>query len=242
MIYLDHPTRIAASLLACLMLFDAGHAHSQTISQKQINASYVWKPSQDAAQALKKALSNGNGTQEALLRIMRNAGASDESLSFAASFSEAAAYLSAIEPPNPGGFTVGTVTYPFRTAATKTYVILNGRPRMIDVTNREFLNGLDTTLSNAFTVLWGSAAKAECLWNEPRSYNIQPGMYRNAESNDVEVAYPIKNRGNGKVIGFAYVVFQFAGRGWEFSDTQLEMITDAANNYLWPNAASGGHR
>lgn len=239
MICLSHRTRFAAGLfVACSVLLSASGAYGESNAQKRIDASYVWRPTREALLALKEAMSMGNVTKQALLKIMQNDNASGASLAFAGSFSSEAAYLGAIDLPDPGGFTVGKVIYPFRKNAAKTYVILNGQPRIIDVTNPKFLNHIDIALSKAFKALWGSTMKAECLWSEPRDYNLQPGMYRNVESNDVQVAYPIKDLGNGKVIGFAYVVFQFAGRRWGFSDTRLDMITDAANNYLWPSVES----
>lgn len=227
MIYLSHCARIATSLwVACSMLFGAGFAQNRPIPQKRIDASYIWKPSREAAQALNEAFSNGNGTKQTLLRIMRNDRASDESLSFAASFSTEAAYLSANERYSTDGFSVGDVTYPFRKTQTRTYVILNGRPRIIDVADQKFLSRINISFSKDLKSLSGSSTRAECVWSEPQGYNVQPGMYENAEITEVEVKYPIKNLENEKVIGFAYVVFQF-GDNWTLVNTELEMITDA---------------
>lgn len=232
-------TRLAVIMLAVAPLLIAADGRQSNVHLRKTNAiRSVWKPSQVATRELRRAMSAGDGTKHVLLEIMKKDHASKESLSFAASFSSEAAYMSAIEDPiaiPSDGFTVGTVAYPFRKAATRTYVILNGKPRIIDVTDRRFLRHINVASSKDFKDLWGSSIQSRCLWSEPQGYNIQPGEHDNTQ---VEVAYPIKDLRKEQVIGFAYVVFEFSPWRRRFLGAELEMVTDVAHKYFGATAVS----
>jgi hypothetical protein len=208
------------------MLFGAAWLYSQPNAQKKIDASYVWKPSREAMIALKAEASKGDGRKAALLRIMRNDGAHEGSLIFAASFSSEAAYLSAIEPPHyRDGFTVGVVRYPFRSTASRTFVVLNGNPRIVDVSNPRLLSHIDITASADFEKFWDHSLTSRCLWNQPLMYAVQPGS-KVRDSTDVEVAFPIENIKDGAIIGTAHVIFEFSFPGRKLIGTWLDFIEE----------------
>jgi hypothetical protein len=166
---------------------------------------------------------NGRGTQQSLLEVMKKDHASDGSLSFAASFSSEAAYLGAIEPPHYfDGFTVGEVCYPFRLAGSRTFVILNGNPRIIDVSDAKFLNNIKIASSADLKTLGDSSLRIQCVWSEPQKYNIQPGAHD--DDTQVEVSYPIRDITKGDIIGTAYVAFEFSFPGRKLLGTRLDFI------------------
>jgi hypothetical protein len=201
----------------CFFLTALVNGQTKTGPNKKIDAGSVWNPSQASVRELREAASNGKGTQRSLLEIMRKGGASAQSVSFAESFSKEASYLSAIEPPHYyDGFTVGEITYPFRNAAAKTYLILNGTPRVIDVSDPKFLNHIDIASSKDFKNLWG-AMKAKCAWSDPERYDVEPGEN---DQTEVEVVYPIKDVSKGDTVGQAHVLFEFS-----FPDRRLLRTT-----------------
>jgi hypothetical protein len=176
------------ALIACAAFLIAMVGKSQTAGAK-IDSHSVWNPSATALSALTDASSGGNGTQETLLAVMKDDKASAESIQFVTTFSTEGAYLSAIDA-NPGtdGLTIGTVSYPFRTAAQKTFVILNAVPRIIDVSDQKVVRGVNIAKSKDYVKLWGAAMQAMCIWYEPQEYNVQPGKN---ETTEFEVIYPI---------------------------------------------------
>lgn len=227
MIYRSRCARVAVSLFfACSMLFGATCLYSEPNAQKEIDASWVWKPSREAMLALKEVASKGNGTKATLLKIMRSDRAHEGSLAFAASFSSEAAYLTAIEPPHyRDGFTVGEVRYPFRSTAPRTFVVLNGNPRIVDVSNPRLLSHIDITSSADFKKFSDSSLTARCFWNQPLMYAVEPGS-KVRDSTDVEVAFPIKNLKDGAIIGTAHVIFEFSFPGRKLIGTWLDFIEE----------------
>jgi len=216
--------RLAISaFVACPFLFAPIYGKSKADVQKMVDIRSVWKPSQESIRALKEAAANGKGTRQTLLEVMRNGHASTESLLFAASFSNGPAYLSAIDQSEDStGLTVGEVNYPFRPPGPKTFVILNARPRIIDVTDQELLNHMDISSSKDFKELWGSSMKAECVWSEPVEHNIQLGR---SGSTAIEVTYPIKDPTTREIIGFAHVTFDYYSTGRGLMTPALEYIS-----------------
>jgi hypothetical protein len=152
---------------------------------------------------------------------MKNDHASGESLMFAGSYLGEAAYLSAIAPPALGGFTVGEVSYPFRSSGSRTFVILNAKPRIIGVSDPRFLNKIDIVSSKDFRTLATSPLSAQCLWSEPIRYDIQPG---GEDHTDVEVIFPIKDLTKLDIVGRAHVVFEFSYPGRKLLGTSLDFI------------------
>ncbi len=196
-------------LILCAVLAVAMVGKSQTGAAK-IDSHSVWKPSETAANALNDATIAGKGTQETLLQLMKDDHAPAESVAFATSFSTEGAYLSAIDPnPDPDGLTIGTVSYPFRTAAIKTFVILNAVPKIIDVSDQKVIKGINIAKSQDYGKLFGAKTQTQCIWYEPKEYRVQPGK---DERTEFEVIYPVVNSATQKVLGYAHVSFAFAGK------------------------------
>jgi hypothetical protein len=148
-------------------------------------------------------------------------------VAFATSFSTEGAYLSAIDPnPDTDGLTIGTVSYPFRTAAVKTFAILNAVPRIIDVSDQKVIKGININKSQDYGKLFGAKTQAQCIWYEPKEYSVQPGKDARTE---FEVIYPVVNSATQKVIGFAHVTFSFVGKTRRALPPELEFLSAEKN-------------
>jgi hypothetical protein len=188
----------------------------------KVDARSVWRPSQEALRLLRENADRGEGTPASLLEIMRDAGASPESISFSASFSREAAYLASLEPPQGfDGFTVGRIVYAFRREGASGVVILNAKPRVIEVSDPQYHNRIDITSSRDFGELGIPPSRAQCAWNEPGQYFVQPGVHDRTE---VEVKFPVKELPGGSVIAEAYVIFEFSPRDRRLLRTYLDFI------------------
>lgn len=221
------------ALIVCVALAVAMVGRSQTVPLKndagaaKIDGHTVWKPSEAAVNALNDATTAGKGTQETLLQVMKEDHAPAESVAFARSFSTEGAYLSAIDPnPDTDGLTIGTVSYPFRTAAVKTFVILNAAPRIVDVSDQKVIKGINISKSPDYGKLFGTKTQAQCIWYEPKEYRVQPGK---DERTQFEVIYPVVNSATQKVIGYAHVTFSFAGKARRSLPPELEFLSVEKN-------------
>jgi hypothetical protein len=204
---------------------------TQAVAAKEIDSHSVWKPSAAASSALTDAATGGRGTQEILLQIMKDDNASLESVEFVTTFSTEGAYLSGMdssleENPATEGLTIGTVSYPFRTAAQKTFVILNAAPRIIDVSEQKVVKGINIARSKDYLRLWGATMQAMCIWYEPVEYNVKTGKN---ETTEFEVIYPVQETATQKLIGYAHVGFGFVGKTHRALPPELEFISVGKN-------------
>jgi hypothetical protein len=221
MLRLNHIAGLAVlAFVTCPLLMGEGSGQDKAHRRNWIDRRSVWTPTQRLRELLN--FPNGKRTKESLFEAMKGDRASPESISFAISFSTEAAYLSAMEAPNPSdGFTVGEVIYPFRETRARTFVILNATPRIIDVSDPRFLKNIDLASSEGFKKLWASSLRAECVWSEPQEYEIQPGAHNHTE---VLVSYPIKDVTSGNTVGTASVAFEFSYPGRKLLGTKLEYV------------------
>jgi hypothetical protein len=210
------------AFVACSLLPAAMGGKTKVDPNAPIDRRSVWRPGDKALKELKKQLLDGKGTKKSLLAIMEENETPEESLRFSWYFPTEPAYLSEIEPPRSAdGFAVGVVTFPFRSSASKTFVIFNANPKIIDVSDTTLLNNIDIASSKDFSKLGDASLKAQCVWSQPLGYDVEPGAKGGME---VEVSYPINDVKTGKSIGKAFVIFEISDPGRKFSGTRLDFI------------------
>jgi hypothetical protein len=131
------------------------------------------------------------------------------------------ACLRAIEPPHDSdGSTVGEVTQPLSSAGSKTFLILNANPSIMEISAPGFLRNIDIVAAKDFKALGIFASRAQRPWNEPQEHNIQPG----ARDNDTNVRglYPTKDITKGSMVGKADVEFDISYSGRKRLETRLD--------------------
>src|SRR6185437_776897 len=187
-----------------------------------VGTSAIWAPGPAALAELASAAAKWK-TRTDLLSIMRRFGASPQAVAFAETFPGDPAFLSSLDRDGfLGGFAVGTIKYPFRGARPKGFVMLNGTPPIVDVSDRNLLKNIQLDRAATLKALGTAPDQLRCDWSRPLSYEAGRGSIPNGTFFDV--SYPILSAESHRVLGIVHVDFQFGEPHWRFYGTSLEFV------------------
>lgn len=216
------------ALAAAVVLAPFGAAiqvpHAAAKGPAPIDARSVWNPSAAALAAL-RSLPPARETREALVAIMARHGATPQAVAFTGRLQGSPAYLISLDETFLEEFRVGVIWHPFRQHSQKGFVMVNGHPGVVDVSNVKLLQGIRLDPAETLKTLATTPDKLRCAWAQPLSYEVGPGVIRAGTS--VEVLYPIAATASGASVGTVHVFFNFAFPHWEFFGTSFDFIEKA---------------
>lgn len=189
-------------------------AYARSGTHTAVDARSIWNPGPGALAAL-HSLPPAQRNRDGLIGVMRRNGASRQAILFAAAYPGEPAFLHAIRDDGfLGGFRSGEVLHPFRKGSQKGFVMLNGRPPLVDASDVEILKSVHLDAADTLKTLGTMPDRLRCDWAHPFASDAGPGDVPGDTIFDI--SYPVRLIQSGHMVGTVHVYFQFVYPGWRF--------------------------